>query len=203
MQSSYLGSPTSSATSIPHISVLRTALSKEVTNAAAAAAAINQPNFLRELSALNITNGNIIIPTSIQPPGLNHSSIEEPDNVRRTDIETPFTLIINEISEKNLDIMPSFDLPPIEGQNESIEAAIMIQIRRRKMKKHKLRKLRKRMKFEWAKVRQRREMRKEKEFQAGLLTQIREAEKFSAEEYVTMKLAKSKVPEKTPHKHSI
>lgn len=86
--------------------------------------------------------------------------------------------------------MPSFDLPPIEGQNESIEAAIIIQIRRHKMKKHRLRKLRKRMKFEWAKRHQRREMRKEKAFQADLLSQIREAEKFSAEEYVSMKLTK-------------
>lgn len=63
------------------------------------------------------------------------------------------------------------------------------------MKKHKLRKLRKRMKFEWAKRNQRREMRKEKAFQADLLGKIREAEKFSAEEYVTMKLAESKTPE--------
>lgn len=171
--------------------MLRTALSQNVA-AVAAPNKTNRSNILRELAALSINNGNMIIPPSIQPPGLNQSKIEEPDNARRSDIETPFTAIVNEISEKNLDIMPSFDLPPIEGQPDSIEAAIMIQIRRHKMKKHKLRKLRKRMKFEWAKRRQRREMRKEKEFQAGLLGQIREAEKFSAEEYVTMKLNKSK-----------
>lgn len=187
MQSGSLASPPSSVASIPPIAVLRTALSKD-----GVSPVTNRSNILRELSALNITNGNIIIPTSIQPPGLNQSSIEEPNNVQRSDIETPFAVIINEITEKNLDIMPSFDLPPIEGQNESIEAAILIQIRRRKMKKHKLRKLRKRMKFEWAKRDQRRAQRKEKEFQASLLGQIREAEKFSAEEYVTMKLVKSK-----------
>lgn len=38
------------------------------------------------------------------------------------------------------------------------------------------------------KVRQRRELRKEKKFQARLLYQIREAEKFSAEEYVANKI---------------
>lgn len=170
------------------------ALSKD----AAIGIVTKQPNILRELSALNITNGNIIIP-STPPPGLNQSSIEEPEIVRRSEIETPLSVIVNEITEKNLDIMQSFDLPPNEGQNESIEAAILIQIRRKKMKKHKLRKLRKRMKFEWAKRNQRRELRKEKAFQADLLGQIRDAEKFSAEEYVTMKLAKSKpLPPVTP-----
>lgn len=37
-------------------------------------------------------------------------------------------------------------------------------------------------------VRQRREMRKEKAFQAILLTQIKDAEKFSAEQYVAEKI---------------
>ncbi|XP_057652315.1 uncharacterized protein LOC130891521 [Diorhabda carinulata] len=68
------------------------------------------------------------------------------------------------------------------------EAVKMIVIRRKKMKKHKLRKLRKRMKFEWAKKRQRRELKKEKLFQAELIQQYKTAEKFSAEEYVTTKL---------------
>lgn len=61
-------------------------------------------------------------------------------------------------------------------------------IRRKKMKKHKRRKLWKRMRFEWAKRRQRREYRKEKAFQAELLAQIAEAEKFSAEDYVADKI---------------
>lgn len=47
------------------------------------------------------------------------------------------------------------------------------------------------MKFEWAKRRQRRELRKEKAFQAVLIAQIKEAEKFSAEEYVAEKLRKA------------
>lgn len=59
------------------------------------------------------------------------------------------------------------------------------------MKKHKRRKLWKRMKFEWAKRRQRREFRKEKLFQGEMVAQIKEAEKFSAEEYVEEKIKKA------------
>lgn len=192
MQSSVVGPPPSS---IPHISVLQAALSKDIVNVSA-----GRSIFLHERSALSITNGNIIIPPSIQPPGLNQSPVEEPEHVGRSEIETPFTTIVNEITEKNLDIMPSFELPTIEGQNESIEAAIMIQIRRFKMKKHKLKKLRKRRRFIIAKIKLRRAQRKEKLFQTSLLDQIREAEKFSAEEYVTMKLKKAKPP--PPWKYS-
>lgn len=58
------------------------------------------------------------------------------------------------------------------------------------MKKHKLRKLRLKMKYEWAKVRQRREWKKEKEFQAGLIAQCKGAEAFSAEDYVQGRINK-------------
>ncbi|XP_050075513.1 uncharacterized protein LOC126562950 [Anopheles maculipalpis] len=90
----------------------------------------------------------------------------------------------------NLAIIPSLELPTEStGKDENgKQAARLIVIRRRKMRKHKLRKLRKRMKFEWLKIRQRRELKKEKLFQAELLGQIREAEKFSAEAYVASKL---------------
>lgn len=192
MQSFNSRSPTLTT---PHISVLQSALSKDVIDTVDAIG--NRSNLMRHISALSITNNNVIIPDSIRPPGLNQSPVVEPENgQRRSDIETPLSAIIKEISEKNLDIMPSFDLPPIEGQNESIEAAVMIQIRKRKMRKHKLRKLRKRMRYEWAKVAQRRFLRKEKEFHDNMLNQIREAEKFSAEEYVSAKLTKFKSIEK-------
>ncbi|EDX14803.1 GD21413 [Drosophila simulans] len=62
---------------------------------------------------------------------------------------------------------------------------------RRKMKKHKLKKLRRKMKFEWAKVRQRREMRKEKAFQAKLISQIKQAKAFSAEQHIINSAAKT------------
>ncbi|XP_054725656.1 uncharacterized protein LOC129235690 isoform X2 [Anastrepha obliqua] len=72
--------------------------------------------------------------------------------------------------------------------NGKMEAARLIVIRRRKMKKHKLKKLRRKMKFEWAKVRQRREMRKEKAFQAKLIAQVKAGEAFNAEQYVEEQL---------------
>lgn len=84
---------------------------------------------------------------------------------------------------------PAISVP--DGSVYKKEAVRMIVIRRRKMKKHKLKKLRRKMKFEWAKVRQRREMRKEKEFQSKLLAQIKEAEQFDAEKFVTERLRKA------------
>ncbi|XP_063236169.1 uncharacterized protein LOC134538680 [Bacillus rossius redtenbacheri] len=80
---------------------------------------------------------------------------------------------------------------PDVGTAPAKQAARLVVIRRRKMKKHKLRKLRKRMKFEWAKVRQRREFKKEKVFQAELIAQIKEAEKFDAASYVAERLEKA------------
>lgn len=71
---------------------------------------------------------------------------------------------------------PTTSLPlvdPLAENINEIQAARLIVIRRKKMKKHKLRKLRKRMKYVWAKVRQKREMRKEKAFQAELMAQVR------------------------------
>ncbi|NP_001156199.1 uncharacterized protein LOC100164847 [Acyrthosiphon pisum] len=86
---------------------------------------------------------------------------------------------------------PTISLPladPLVDNDNEIQAARLIVIRRKKMKKHKLRKLRKRMKYVWAKVRQKREMRKEKAFQAELMGQVKEAEKFSPANYVQEKL---------------
>lgn len=47
------------------------------------------------------------------------------------------------------------------------------------------------MKFEWAKVRQKRELRKEKLFQTELMSKIREAEKFDAAAHVAEKLRRA------------
>lgn len=103
-------------------------------------------------------------------------------------IENPQT-IQNEIDDI-ISRITDLRLPaPTKNLDESgIQAARLIVIRRKKMKKHKLKKLRKRMKYAWAKVKQRREQRKEKAFQAELSGRIKEAEKFSAEAYVTEKL---------------
>ncbi|XP_053672980.1 uncharacterized protein LOC128723281 [Anopheles nili] len=90
----------------------------------------------------------------------------------------------------NLTLIPTLDLPTgtVSPDENGKQAARLIVIRRRKMRKHKLKKLRKRMKFEWLKIRQRRELKKEKLFQAELINQIKDAEKFSAEAYVANKL---------------
>ena len=63
-------------------------------------------------------------------------------------------------------------------------AARLIVIRRSKMNKHKLKKLRKKMKYVWAKVKLRRKIRYEKAFLNEKMAQIREAQKFDAKAYV-------------------
>lgn len=70
-------------------------------------------------------------------------------------IENPRDSLINEIRDiiqpnRNQIIENPVNRTP--GTEDGIQAARLIVIRRRKMKKHKLRKLRKKMKFEWAKV---------------------------------------------------
>lgn len=64
------------------------------------------------------------------------------------------------------------------------EAARMIQIRRRKMKTHKRKKLKKRMRFLWQRLRFRREQRKENVFKEELYEQVKKTESFNAELYV-------------------
>lgn len=69
-------------------------------------------------------------------------------------IESP--LQITKIIEDIANIDKTISLPEVEnrtGDDSGKQAKNgMIMIRRRKMKKHKLRKLRKKMKYEWAKV---------------------------------------------------
>lgn len=72
-----------------------------------------------------------------------------------SDVEEPIGNVVKEIMDKITD-RPAQDFELPTGNNavgeEGIQAAVLIGIRRRKMKKHKLKKLRKKMKFEWAKV---------------------------------------------------
>lgn len=70
-------------------------------------------------------------------------------------IENPNQNNQNKIIEEISNIDKQIDLPSvIDSSNDDAgkQAARLIVIRRRKMKKHKLKKLRKKMKFEWAKV---------------------------------------------------
>ncbi|KAF7417791.1 hypothetical protein HZH68_000444 [Vespula germanica] len=81
----------------------------------------------------------------------------------------------------------SMELPTIENTIEK-QAVRLIVIRRRKMKKHQRRKLRKKMKFYWRKIKQRRELLKEKAFQAEQVTLIKQAESFDPVKYVNERL---------------
>lgn len=99
-----------------------------------------------------------------------------------------FPLLTDLIYKDNINWRSSIEEP---GKIIEKQAARLIVIRRRKMKRHKLKKLRKKMKFEWAKVRLKREMRKEKAFQAELMAKIRETEKFDAVAYATQKINKA------------
>lgn len=146
---------------------------------------------LSHFNALSISV-NRIIPPSIRPPNAGNA-IEDPRANILNDIDTPITRISNEIAEKPAQTVQDFELPTADGTDNAKQAKkTTIRIRKRKMRKHQLKKLRKRMKFEWAKKKQKRLLKKEKDFHAVLIAQIKEAEKFSAEEYVTEKLNKSK-----------
>ncbi|XP_045473150.1 uncharacterized protein LOC123679744 [Harmonia axyridis] len=117
---------------------------------------------------------------------------------RNEDIKTPFNY------GQKIEIPRNYNLPIIEdpikndiiietppdNNNNRIEAARLVVIRRQKMKNHKLKKLRKKLKFIRAKIRQKRELKKEKEFQEVLIQQCKQAEDFSAEEYVQSRIEK-------------
>lgn len=88
---------------------------------------------------------------SITPPAWkNNPTIENP--LIKSEINDPLSQSVQEILEKITDVK-EFELPTNSQTGEDgYQAAVMIGVRRRKMKKHKLKKLRKKMKFEWAKV---------------------------------------------------
>lgn len=64
----------------------------------------------------------------------------------------------------------------------------LLKIRRRKMNKHKLRKLRKKMKFIWRRAKLKKAQRKEKAFQDELAVILKKGEDFNAEQEVTAML---------------
>lgn len=80
-------------------------------------------------------------------------------------------------------------LPAIKQEEK--QAVRLIVIRRKKMKKHQRRKLWKRMRHRWARVKQHRRQAKEKKFQNSLLAMIKQANHFQAEKYVANKLSKA------------
>ncbi|XP_046480324.1 uncharacterized protein [Neodiprion pinetum] len=141
-------------------------------------------------SNINFTPRSLDLDSNVMTNGINISKIIKcPLLTNLKIIEPPKSVSVDNVEEFPTS---SVQLPPTKEHVLEKQAARLIVIRRKKMKKHKLRKLRKKMKFEWAKVRQKREMRKEKAFQAELLAQIAEAEQFDAAKYVMEKLEKAK-----------
>lgn len=101
-------------------------------------------------------------------------------------IENPATINNNKIIEDIFNVDKVIDDPNANKHGESgKQAARMIVIRRRKMAKHKRKKVAKKMKFVWAKAKQRREWKKERRFLNSLMFKIRGADRFSAEQYVS------------------
>lgn len=118
--------------------------------------------------------------------------IIDPPKVKIIDLPFPVIKQIYDVPRvlniKYEDNLPAKEIQdPISSNSYEKKAARLIVIRRRKMKRHKLKKLRKKMKFEWGKIRQKRELKKEKDFQAELLAKVSNADNFNAELYAKEK----------------
>uniref|UniRef100_A0A131XKF0 Putative secreted protein n=1 Tax=Hyalomma excavatum TaxID=257692 RepID=A0A131XKF0_9ACAR len=119
----------------------------------------------------------VTLPTLRRPWDYNLPSLVKPTTVIGD------TKVIAPSTDTNSSGVEKTDPKPAGGVNEK-RAVNMLIIRRKKMKKHKLRKLRKRMHFLWSKRRFRIEKAKEQVFRAELLAKIQEANEFDAEKYV-------------------
>lgn len=100
------------------------------------------------------------------------------------------------IVEKIDTLLPEkIDITPVKEIEEPTSVNIvekkahkMLRIRHKKMKKHQRRKLRKRMHYVWAKIRRKRETKKETAFRNEIIGKLREAKRFDAEAYVASRL---------------
>jgi hypothetical protein len=129
---------------------------------------------------LQSTNSSLIKEIGGRSPNWRKEIFEIP--LSNKIVENPVQ--ISKIIEDVVKIDKSIDLPTDSNRNTEKQAARLIVIRKRKMRRHKLRKLRKRMKFVWGRAKQRREWKKERRFLNTLMYKIKEAQKFSAEDYV-------------------
>lgn len=119
----------------------------------------------------------ITLPTLRRPWDYNLPSLVKPSTVIGD------SKVIAPSTDTNSNAIEKTDPQPTAIVIEK-RAVNMLIIRRKKMKKHKLRKLRKRMYFLWSKRRYRIEKSKEQAFRAELLAQIQEAREFDAEKFV-------------------
>ncbi|XP_043260838.1 uncharacterized protein LOC122402265 [Colletes gigas] len=132
---------------------------------------------------------------SFVPKTLNIDFANADGALNKNKIEIPFKNILS-IEEPLTQYPIRRDLPLIDkslelpsSSNVGKFAVNLIVIRRHKMKKHQRKKLRKKMQYVWAKIRQMRNIRKEKNFQAELIAKIKEAQAFDAKAYVSERLA--------------
>lgn len=91
----------------------------------------------------------------------------------------------------NYEDVPSADKTfelPTTGITQEKQAKEILRIRKRKMKKHKLKKLRNKMKFVWERIRVNRNIKKEKAFQLELQKKIETVMQFDAKAYVDSRL---------------
>ncbi|KAL7648807.1 UNVERIFIED_CONTAM: hypothetical protein RMT77_000714 [Armadillidium vulgare] len=149
--------------------------------------------FEESLAAARVCKENKLLVSCLQPSSIIMPTIERNKGI---EITIPFKKPL--IEEPFLEILEKFDpvTPIVIEEPPSMvikkEAARLISIRRIKMNKHKLRKLRKRMRFVYRKKNQKREYLKEKEFQASQMDKIREAHAFNAVAYVDDILKRAK-----------
>ncbi|CAH4023392.1 uncharacterized protein LOC123707001 [Pieris brassicae] len=130
---------------------------------------------------------------SFSPRCINFEIQEKPKENKIKRDPLAYTPIVNPRS-----ILPLIDanwkkdeigLPAIDREEK--QAIRLIVIRRKKMKKHQRRKLWKRMRHRWARVKKNRRIKKEKIFQSELMMMVKQADAFSAEQYVTSKIDKA------------
>lgn len=110
----------------------------------------------------------------IETPATKISPLQEPAKRLPIQYDSP-------VPEKSIDL-------PTNGRIVEKQAINMLRIRHKKMKKHKRKKLRKKMKFVWAKISLKRSQKREKLFQAELIGKVKEAQVFDAKEYVNERL---------------
>jgi len=116
-------------------------------------------------------------------PDIGHKEYKSPEGGPKRQLEDPWS---------SSRIRPAIESPPDTSAPVEKQAARLIVIRRSKMNKHKLRKLRKKMKFVYAKVMQRRNMRKEKAYLNSKMALIQAAKQFDAKEFVAGVIRRAK-----------
>ncbi|OQR77739.1 hypothetical protein BIW11_06877 [Tropilaelaps mercedesae] len=148
------------------------------------------------LITLSLTEKNFVssslppIAPLIKAPGI--SPLRNPVQILPTTIKPDVELPYFRYKEMTLPNLSNVKTPVAEptAPGNGMHCAVLIQIRKRKMKKHQRKKHKKRMRFYDQKVELRRLKKKEAEFKEELLAKINEAEMFDAEKYIKSVLEK-------------